>query len=165
MGVLVSPYEIETGEGEAPSKPNGFSCSVPVGTSHSPSAPLRTFGARTPLLRSVVPPMAIGDWPKGRSSSTSGAESPTVHCIGLLIDYSNSHWFAQDLYDNTAPGPHAPAQKRISRPFSDNIQPVLPCNLDKRLPNVPDLLLGQPEGVELPDFRGAGDDAGDPALL
>ena len=62
------------------SPPRTYRCSSSL-RSHSPSAPPRTFGARTPLLRSVVPPMAINDRRHGGSSSTEGAQAPTVHCM------------------------------------------------------------------------------------
>lgn len=80
-----------------------------------------------------------------------------------VYNLSQSHISPEGV--QTRPGPHAPAQKRIPRSPSDYIQPVLSCDLDERLPDVPDLLLRQSEGVELPDLRGARDDTDDAPLL
>ncbi len=61
--------------------------------SHSPSAPLRTSGARTPLLRSVVPP--YGDIPTAHCTGT--CRKARLYCPVASIKNSNSHLMTPEL--------------------------------------------------------------------
>lgn len=108
--------EYPRGRGPAPPKPNGFSCSVPIGTSHSPSSPshsrrfpgvhLLTTGEPDLLERTGEPePVGSRSEVTGSTRSISGATGTAIpNYRTLLVLAPISRWsgcrswmFLQDL--------------------------------------------------------------------